>query len=238
MDSTPGYWTTYHATWAEPFWSTRPIPSGRGEAPSIAVAQDGMVYVVWQDRTSPSEAELGAYEVFLAGLRDGTWTTPLNISDSRDLNTLGPDLTVTANGLAHIVWIEGDEQIRYSYGQALSWSTPTTIASAEGYANGVRIAVESGRFLHVAWDEEGYNGYKVHATSAPERTQEWPEDYGLWDSREALRDVCLAPNPSGGVGLSWTQTSETGRTSIFASRREPMQAHRMWMPLLTWERSQ
>ncbi len=232
MDRTPGYWTTYHATWAEPFWSTRPIPSGRGEAPSIAVAQDGTVYVVWQDRTSPSGAELGAFEVFLAGLRDGTWTTPLNISDSRDLNTLGPDVTVTANGFAHIVWIEGDEHIRYSYGQAASWSTPTTIASAGGYANGVRIAVESDRFLHVAWDEEGYGEYKVHATSAPERTQEWPEDYLLWESSEALRDVCLAPNPSGGVGLSWTQTSEIGRTTIFASRREPMQAHRMWMPLV------
>ncbi len=233
MDSTPGYWTTYHATWAEPFWSTRPIPSGRGEAPSIAAAQDGTVYVVWQDPASPNGTELGAYEVFLAGLRDGTWTTPLNISDSRDLNTLGPDVTVTADGFAHLVWIEGDKQVRYSYGQATSWSTPTTIATATSYANGVRIAAESDKFLHVAWDEE----YEVRATTAPERAEQWPESYLVIESNDVLRDVCLARNPSGGVGLSWSQTSETGRSNIFASQREPMQAHRMWMPLLMWEGS-
>ena len=234
MDYTPGYWTTYHATWAEPFWSTRPIPSGRGEAPSIAVAQDGTMYAVWQDQVSPNGAELGDYEIFLAGLHDGTWTPPLNISDSRGVNTLGPDVTVTADGFAHIVWIEGDEQVRYSYGQATSWSAPTTIATATGYANGVRIATESGKFLHVAWDEE----YVVRATSAPERAQQWPESYVVIDSNDLLRDVSLAPNPLGGVGLSWSQTSETGRSNIFASRREPMRAHRIWVPLLLWEQSQ
>jgi hypothetical protein len=234
MDSTPGYWTTYHATWTAPFWSTRPIPSGRGEAPSIAVAQDGTVYTVWQDQVSRDGATLGDYEVFLAELQDGTWTPPLNISDSRNANTLGADVTVTADSFAHIVWIEGDKQVRYSYGQATSWSAPTTIASATGYANGVRIATESGKFLHVAWDEE----YEVRATAAPERTQHWPDSYLVIESNDLLRDVCLARNPLGGVGLSWSQTSETGSSKIFASQREPMQAHRMWLPLLMWERNQ
>ena len=234
MDYTPGYWTTYHATWAEPFWSARPIPSGRGEAPSIAAAQDGTVYTVWQDRVSRDGGALGDYEVFLAGLQDGTWTPPLNISDSRDVNTLGPDVTVTGDGLAHVVWIEADEQVRYSYGQATSWSAPSTIATAEGYANGVRIAVEAGKLLHVAWDEE----YVVRATSAPERAQQWPENYVIWDSNDLLRDVCLTSNPLGGVGLSWVQTSETGRSSIFASKREPMRTYRIWVPLLLWEQSQ
>ena len=231
-DLTPGYWTTYHATWAEPFWSTRPIPSGRGEAPSIAVAQDGTAHVVWQDQVSRDGVTLGDFEVFLAGLHDGMWTPPLNISDSRDIDSLGPDVTVTADALAHVVWIDGAERIRYSYGQDASWSTPTTIATTPGFANSVRVAVESGKFLHVAWDEDRYEGYEVRATAAPERTQQWPESYQVFDSTTSLKDVCLAPNPAGGVGLSWSQTSESGHSSIFVSRREPIRAHRIWVPLL------
>ena len=227
MDYTPGYWTTYHATWAEPFWSARPIPSGRGEAPSLAVAQDGTVYTVWQDRVSRDGAALGDYEVFLAGLHGGTWTPPLNISDSLDINTLGPDMTATADGLVHAVWIEGDQQVRYSYGQGVSWSTPTAVATSAGYANGVRIAIEAGNLLHIAWDEE----VTVRATSAPERAQQWPESYAVIGSTALLRDVCLSPNPSGGVGLSWSETSDNGHSSIFASRREPLRTHRIWVPL-------
>jgi hypothetical protein len=234
MDYTPGYWTTYHATWAAPFWSARPIPSGRGEAPSITVAQDGTVYTVWQDRVSRDGTALGDYEVFLAGLQDGTWTPPVNISDSHDIDTLGPDVTVTADGFAHVVWIEGDEHVRYSYGQDTSWSEPTTIATATGYANGVRIATESGKFLHVAWDE----GYEVRATTAPERTQQWPESSVVADSDDTLRDVCLATNPSGGVGLSWAETYDAGQSSIFVRQREPMRDHRMWMPLLYWKHNE
>ena len=40
MDNTPGYWTTYHATWNGQFWSNRPIPSGRGQSPAINVSAD------------------------------------------------------------------------------------------------------------------------------------------------------------------------------------------------------
>jgi hypothetical protein len=227
MDYTPGYWTTYHATWTEPFWSARPIPSGRGEAPSLAVANDGTVYTVWQDRVSGGGTALGDYEVFVAGLRDEIWTPPVDISDSRDINTLGPDITVTPDSLAHVVWIEGDEQVRYSYGQAVSWSMPTLVATAVGYANGVRIATESGSLVHVAWDEE----YVVRATYAPAGSQQWPASYIVVDSAALLRDVCLSANPAGGVGLSWSLTSDTGDSTIFASKREPLRTHRIWVPM-------
>ena len=175
---------------------------------------------------------LGDYEVFLAGLHDGMWTPPLNISDSRDIDSLGPDVTVTADALAHVVWIDGAERIRYSYGQDASWSTPTTIATTPGFANGVRIAAESGKFLHVAWDEDRYEGYEVRAATAPERTQQWPESYTVFDSTTSLKDVSLASIPSGGVGMSWSQISGSGHSSIFTSRREAIRAHRVWVPLL------
>ena len=144
------------------------------------------------------------------------------------LTRWGPDVTVTTDGLAHIVWIEGDEQVRYSYGQATSWSTPTTIATTRGYANGVRIAAELGKFLRVAWDE----GHVLRATAGLARTQQWPESYEAIESNDLLRDVCLAPNPSGDVGLSWSQTSDTGHSSIVVSQREPIRSHRIWAPLL------
>jgi hypothetical protein len=230
MDYTPGYWTSYYATWSEPFWSTRPIPSGRGEAPAISVDQDGVVYTVWQDRFSPDGRALGDYEVFLAELRDGVWSPPLNISDSRDINTLGPDIITTSDGTAHVVWIDGDELIRYSYGQGSSWSAPTTVAAAIYYANGAHIAAESDKALHIAWDEEDM----VRAASAPPRTTKWPEPQPVANTSDLVRDVCLAPNPSGGVGLSWLQTSDSGKTSFLASQREPVRAQFIYIPL-AWQ---
>ncbi len=229
MDNTPGYWTTYYATWDGRFWSNRPIPSGRGQAPSIATASDGTIYVVWQDLVARDEMSLGDFEVFLSELHGDTWATPLDISDSPYINSLAPDVTTTADSAAHVVWVDDESTVRYSSGQGERWSLPSQVASTAGYAHRPRIIAENGSYLHIAWDEE----IVLRATSALQGTQSWPQGHFLvFDGSIGLRDIALAPMPAGGAGLSWTQAPDQGASSVWVSLRAPAFGFHLWLPLV------
>jgi len=233
MDNTPGYWTTYYATWDGVFWSNRPVPSGRGQSPDISVTADGAVYMVWQDRVRRDDYSLGDFDIFLTMLYAGTWMPPLDISDSRFVESLGPTIASTADGQAHIVWVDGEWQVLYSSGRQTAWSAPQLISTAIGYAQNPRLTVEKGKYLHLAWDEEGDgeapNMLRVTATAAG--TPNWPLGY-VTSSYNWFRDVALAAIPTGGVMLSWIEITGNAGNSLRASFREPMREPRVWLPIL------
>ncbi len=232
MDNTPGYWTTYYATWDGRFWSNRPVPSGRGQAPAINAAADGSIYIVWQDRVMRDAYSLGDFDIFLATLYADTWMPPLDISDSHFIESLGPTITSTADGEAHIVWVDGEWEVLYSHGKHNAWSMPQLISTAIGYAHSPRIVVEKGKYLHLAWDEEGEGEGPnlLRVTSMVQHQLSWPLGY-VTSSYNRFRDVSLTTVPTGGIALSWTEVSSDA-TSLRVSFREPMREPRAWIPMI------
>ncbi len=233
MDNTPGYWTTYYGTFDGTFWSNRPVPSGRGQAPAIATAADGTIYLTWQDRVARAESSLGDFDIFLVELRNGIWSPPFDISDSPDVDSLGADVATTADGQAHIVWVDGEWQVFYSYGRQAAWTWPQVVALAEGYAGDPRIAVEAGRYLHVAWGEEGEAALPnaLRATSKAQNQADWPPGYRL-TSNGLFRDASFVVVPAGGVGLTWAEVNGYLSAAIRASLRESTRTYRFWLPYL------
>ena len=233
MDYTPGYWIIYHATPSGHFWNNRPIPSGRGQAPSIAAASDGAMYVVWQNQLPRDIAALGDFEVLLTELRNGYWDAPLNVSTSPGIHSIGADVTTTSDSWAHVVWVDGGEKVRYACGRGDQWSQPLTVSDALDTASKPRIVAEMGTYLHIAWDDVT----TVRATATAENIFPWPTGYGytLKNADSILRDITLALIPGGGVGLGWMQAdAESGYTDIYASTRAPIDSNsnRLWVPLL------
>jgi|GEM_PF-920278 len=236
MDNTPGYWTTYHATWNGQFWSNRPIPSGRGQSPAITIAGDGAVYVTWQDRMPRKADEQGAFDIFISALRDGTWSPPLNLSDSPEADSLGPDITSTTDGEMHVAWVDNEWAVRYCYGQQAAWSLPQVVAVVDGYASNPHITTEGGKYLHLVWEEEGGEPGQPNAlwaTATDSRTRDWAVAYQLISSNSSrFKDTALTAIPFGGVGLSWAEVNDVTGTSLRVSVREPMRDYRIWLPTI------
>ena len=63
-DTTPGESTIYYGTLDGLFWTSSPIPSGRGALPTIAITSTGDIHVAWQDRTGAA----GRYDILSATL--------------------------------------------------------------------------------------------------------------------------------------------------------------------------
>ena len=234
MDNTPGYWTTYHATWNGRFWSNRPIPSGRGQSPAINIAADGGIYVVWQDRV-PRDAEgQGDFDIFVSMLRDGTWSPPLDLSDSPQAESLGPDITSTADSEMHVAWVDNEWAVRYCYGHQAAWNLSQVVAVVGGYAGNPHIISEGGKYLHLVWEEEGEPGEPnaLWAASTSQHARSWPTAYRMLTGGSRFKDTALAVIPAGGVGLSWAEVSDVTGTSLRASVREPMRDYRVWMPTI------
>lgn len=229
MDNSPGYWTIYTAVWSGGFWSSQPIPNGRGQAPAIAVTQDAKVFLAWQDRVPTLDNPSGVFNILLSQWQGGSWSVPINVSDRTDLDAIGVSLATTADGLAHLVWIEGLQTVRYDFGAGAYWPNPQTVVHATVMARGPRIAVAPGDVLHIAWDE----GEVLRITSAAKAPPSWPKPEVVTALQGTLKDVGLTVGgrPGANLTLSWVQTAAPGNVNIYQSYRERQPNRRIWLPL-------
>lgn len=234
MDDTPGYPIIYSAKWSYStqwsgfVWRNQPIPYGRGQSPAIAVAQDETIFLAWQDLVPTIDNPTGFSNIFLSEWQEDSWSLPINISDREDVDAEEVSITTTADGLAHLVWIEDTRSIRYDFGQGRSWPLPRTIATASVLARGPRIATEDGYFMHIAWDEAA----TLRATSAPRMSAIWPTPVVVTTLLGTLKDVGLNVTQENEMTLTWVQISQTGETSIYESRCERLNPHRIWLPAI------
>ncbi len=229
QDYTPGYWTIYSGRWDGEFWSSRPIPNGRGQAPVLAAAPDGAIYTAWQDRLPISASVLGPLEILSSKLVGEQWTLPAEVSDNTPVDAFGVSLATTADSLAHLTWVLGGNEVRYRYGQGIGWSAPYMVSWAMGVANGPHILAESNGLLDIAWDEGG----SIKATRAPAGSAKWPPAEEVVMRTAGLRDVTMTAGPSGGVGLGWVQTGNADKVNIYAAWRDLPIRWYLWLPVLS-----
>lgn len=231
-DKSPGYWTIYVGAWNGKYWTSQPVANARGQAPALTTTVNGGVYLAWQDLVPMPGNPTGAFEVFFSEFDGSNWSLPVNISDSPSIESVGPSQTTTADGLAHLTWVEGDDEVRYCYGRRLYWPLPQTVARAATVARGARIASERRALLHITWDE----GDLVRAATAAPAPPIWPKPAVVTAALAGdLREVSLAVLPTGGVAVGWTQTFLPGDVGVYESWRAPELRTRIWLPLMVSE---
>jgi hypothetical protein len=228
MDNSPGYWTIYVGMWNGTYWSNKPVSNARGQAPVLASAPDDTLYLAWQDRVPDADNPTGTYEIFLSERTEAVWSLPVNISDRPSVESIGAHLTTTPDGLAHVTWVDGDQEVRYCFGQGLYWPYPTTVARAATVARGPHILAERNARLHIAWDE----GNMVRATTATPAALIWPKPAVITSPTGDLRDVTLTLEVENGVSLSWIQTNQPRDVGIYESWRASEFTVRAWLPVI------
>lgn len=227
MDNTPGYWTIYYGSLRGQFWTSEPVPHGRGESPTLTARPGGGIYLSWQDRFPGGDNSAGRFDILLSELTNDQWALPINISDTPDVESQGVHITATPNGLAHLIWIEAGKKVIYSYGTGDFWAVPQLITETSFGAHGPRILADaSGTLLYAAWDE----GAKVRVTAAPIMSSIWPKASPLPTTVGSFKDVVLALIPQGGVAVAWVQASGPTEVGVFESRQVPEFLFRYWLP--------
>jgi len=227
MDNAPGYWIIYYGSLVGKFWSSQPVPNARGQAPTIAAAPNGTIYVAWQDRIV-TDSEPGTFEILLSELVDRKWSLPVNISDVLQIDSLGPHLATTADGLAHLTWVDQGRRVRYCYGEDDYWALPQTVWQTAGRVRGPRILAEQGTLLHIAWDE----GQILRVTTALASAPDWSKGDLIPATSGSLKDVTLTWLPQGGVAVGWVQASGPNDYGIYESRQASAFTWRAWLPRL------
>lgn len=229
MDYAPGYWTIYIGAWEDNFWSNYPVPNARGQAPALAIAPDGEPLVAWQERVPTLDNPTGAFAVYISEMTDSDrWSMPINVSDRPEKDALGPDLIVTSDGFAQLVWVDGAQEIRYCFGRGLYWPSVTTISQAPLAARGPRITAEHGALLYIAWDE----GNIVRAVSSSPAPGRWPNPQTVTGPEDStLTDVTLTTMPGGGVTIQWVQVPQPGTAAIYTSRQASRFSQHYWLPI-------
>lgn len=229
MDNSPGYWTIYTGEWDGAFWTNYPVPNARGQAPVLALASDGNLLLAWQERVPTLDDPIGSYAIYLSELAEtNRWSMPVNVSDQPEGDAQDPDLVVTDDGFAQIVWIENGQEVRYCFGRGFYWPPAATVVRAPIAAHGPRIAAENGIVLHIAWDE----GVLVRAVSSPPAPGQWPKPIIVAGADAgALRDVTLTSMPGGGIAVEWVEASQPNQAGIYASWQTPRFSQHYWLPI-------
>lgn len=228
MDNSPGYWTIYVGTWNGTYWSNQPIPNARGQGPALGLSPDGTLYLAWQDRVPTVDNPTGTYHIFFSQRDNGVWSLPIDVSDQPLAESIGVNLTTTADGLAHLTWIDDGQEVRYGFGRGSYWPAPATVTRTAGQARGSRILSAGSTRLVIVWDE----GDMIRASSAPPTTSVWPKPAVITAPLATLRDVAVAIGPRNSVTVGWIQTTQPADVSVYESQQVPDLSPRAWLPIV------
>jgi hypothetical protein len=229
MDNTPGYWTIYHGAWSGVFWSSAPVPNARGQVPSLAASPTGIIFLAWQDKVPTAANPAGQYDVFISELANGSWSLPINVSDSSGEDSLGVSVAATQDGLVHTTWADLSQRIEYCYGRDIYWSQPHVVWNASSPAHAPRIIAEPGGYLSIAWDQLE----TIWTTRAQAMTADWPKPTVVAAPIGALKDVTLAVQPASGVSVGWVQANGPSDVAVYAtSQGTTTLKRRIWLPLI------
>lgn len=233
MDTTSGEWSIHTGTWRGSFWTNYPVTNARGQSPSLAILPDGELFLAWQDRQPTSTDSWGNYDIYASEREDSFWNLPVNISDnvtySPGSNAIGVSAITTRDGLAHLAWVNDEQQVRYNPGRRLYWPRPTDVGDPRLLARGLSMRLDQDGMLNLAWEE----GAEIKVVSAPPTSQVWPEGQTLRMGGGGLSDVFLA-NAGGGLAVVWVHTDVAGVMGIYESRHRVMPTTlQHWLPLIT-----
>jgi hypothetical protein len=226
-DTTPGYSTIYHGQRGPEFWSSEPIPNGRGSTPYIALTPNGDVCVAWQDRLSSTHR----YEVFCSIRQGGSWNLPAMVSDTPDTHSLQPRMATNVQGGCHVVWLEEAEgiyRVRHADWRGGGWSAPVDVSSNETDCRLPRIAAIRQGLLEVIWAE---GQAMMHRVRPPDPDAAWWTPETAPGSYAGLCELAMAISRAGRVHVVSCRVEATGMRQLYYTQREPLYKHTVFAPV-------
>ena len=195
--------------WDGQYWTSYPVSNGRGQSPSLAVLPDGSLFLAWQDRVPSAVDALGKFEIYGSEGAATRWGLPVNISDNEAFSagseSIGPQAVTSADGLAHVAWIDDSQQLRYDFGRGLYWPPPVDIGGKQGTATGLSLRLGADDQLYVSWDA----GASGMIASAPRGAQNW-QNLDLLPTLPGYSSSVSLALAGKGFALAWLQKDDAG----------------------------
>ena len=202
-------------TWSEDVRLT--FASGTSYDPKIAINQDGM-HVVWFDNRD------GRYQVYykscslnLDPTKSENWTADINLSNTSQ-DAKYPGLATSQDSLS-LVWEEGGE-IYFKHYRAGVWGSAVKLTSTGGKTYNPDIAIDQ-RGIHIVWFDNREGTYKIYykmcpAGSDPEVLSSWSQDLRLSDVNSVAYNPAINAFDSG-LQVVWEDSRE-GNRKIYYKR--------------------
>jgi hypothetical protein len=226
-DTTPGYNVVYYAQRGQTFWTSQPIPNGRGCLPSLTVLPSGDLYVAWQDWHTQTQR----YDVFCAIRTGDQWHVPEDVSDSPQVHSIAPYLAATARGTCHLVWQEacdGVYQICYSDRRPNGWSAPVVVSTPGQDCRNPRLVSNPLNYLELVWLEGSTLRHRVRP---PDFDADWWAPETIAADCATLRDLSIAIGHNSNAHLAWSAgPAEAGQ--LYYAARAPLFKHNIVIPII------
>jgi len=226
-DTTPGYSVIYQGTRGDVFWSSVPIPNGRGSMPALAITPNGDLYAAWQDRLTDTQR----YDVFCSIYHAGTWSAPETVSDSPDAHSLRPQLATNVQGGCHMVWQEeaaGIYRVQHADRRPGGWAQPVDVSTGEADCRLPQIAACRQGFLETVWLEGKLLNHRVRP---PDYDASWWDPETANGDCQGLSDLALAITHAGKVHVVWCGFDDAGAQRLYHIQREPVFKHTVFVPM-------
>ncbi len=232
-DTTPGYSIIYYGVRDRGGWNYAPVPNGKGSRPSISTPTSGPagpVYVAWQDRLASSNT--GAYEVLVGIKRNGDWSLPAMVSDSRNAHSLAPKVATGSGDLCHVVWQEerdGIYVIRHSDLWPNGWEACFDVSDPAVDARlAVALAHKLGLFQFV-WSE---GAVLKHRVRPGEPQGVWWEPEIVCEDCAGLSELAAAQGGSGDLHVVFSRWPNGGERQFFYVRRKALERQKVFLPVV------
>ena len=194
-------------------------------SPAVAVGPDGMIHVVWQERSRTDDTPGGPYwEIRYSYSMDGglSWSDPIRVSQPNNNNNTRPDVAGLTNRSAYVVWTLDDHPgtsvglAKVAQGSRV-WAREDFAQADETWElNGEIVIVTDGEdTLHAAWSSVDVDamlvvlGSQVFYRSVEEvdRTSPLPEPLPLADLSVNVTNSApaLAVTRRQGAWVTWVQ---------------------------------
>jgi hypothetical protein len=226
-DSTPGYSVIYYGTRVSAFWANRPLPTGRGTAPAVAVSPDSEIIVAWQERRE----DTGVYDVLCSTNLNGSWGAPESISDSAQGNSLFPSICVSPGAEIHLLWqeeINGQYRAYHAQRHASGWSQPEDVSEEASDCRLARLASNPLGYVHAAWSD---GGRIVHCIKAASPDASWRNvETPAADCWEPM-GLDIAVSAARRAHIVWSALDDSAVRMLFWARREPFPKYSLNFPV-------
>lgn len=149
----------YFSRWVEGEWSAaEPVhtrPHAWDRSPSLAVAEDGVLWLAWTSarRESPRESAL-----YVSRWQERRWTAPEAVPLGDITNVAEPVLAAGPEGVIWLAWVgfeEGVDAIFASHWDGSGWSDPRQVSAADNdpslYDRQPRLAVGTDGYPWLVW---------------------------------------------------------------------------------------
>ncbi len=193
------------------------------ENPSITTDKNGVVHVVWEDRTN---GEWGSdIEIMYTNYTAAGWSNATVISDDftrwNNDDSRYPSITSDFAENIHVVWMDytdgpwgADVEIMYVNYTGASWSNVTVISDIYGWNDGTSfvpsITTDNNNNLHVVWEDNtaGEWGTDFEIMYANYKGVDWSNATVLSDDNtdwnfDNSENPCIATDNIGNVYIAW-----------------------------------